>query len=50
MQWQEIDIIDIWARPATKTARDAVSSVVREKAARGLPYREYLPLKRILVC
>lgn len=36
MQWQEIDIIDIWTTPAMKTARDAVSSIDWEKAARGL--------------
>lgn len=36
MQWQEIDSIDVWATPAIKLARDAVFSIVHEKAARGL--------------
>ena len=36
MQWQEIDIIDVWATPPIKAARDAVLSIIHEKAARGL--------------
>ena len=36
MQWQEIDVIDVWATPSIKLARDAVLGVVHEKIARGL--------------
>ena len=35
-QWQEIDMINVWATPAVMVARDAILGVFHEKIARGL--------------
>lgn len=36
LQWQECDIIDVWARPETAQTRSTVAYIVSERIARGL--------------
>ena len=36
LQWQEVDIIDVWATPCTEAVRQAITNIVLEKIERGL--------------
>ena len=36
LQWQEFDVIDSWAVPATLNARSTIAHVISERMARGL--------------
>ena len=36
IQWEEVDIIDVWSSPSTSVTRQGVANIVQEKLARGL--------------
>lgn len=48
LQWQECDIIDVWARPETAQTRSTVAYIVSERIARGLTPAISTPLVRTI--